>query len=76
MTSPASRYSFVWKVSACFDINTAFSIGIEYVCHSNPLAKGSYTFYHTERSHFGTIEIYQREFRLGVLYKLRGSSIK
>lgn len=72
MTSPASQYSFLWKVVACFDINTAFSVGIEYVYHNNPAAKGSYIFYHTESPHSGRIEIYQREFRLGVFYKLGG----
>jgi hypothetical protein len=72
MTSPASPYSFLWKVAACFDINTTFSLGIEYVYHNNPAAEGSYIFYHTERPHSGTIEIYQREFRLGVFYKLGG----
>lgn len=72
MTSPASPYSFLWKVAVSFDINTAFSIGIEYVFHNNPVAEGSYIFYHTEKPHSGRIEIYQREFRFGAFYKLGG----
>ena len=72
MTSPANPYSFLWKVAACFDINSAFSVGIEYVYHNNPAAEGSYIFYHAERPHSGRIEIYQREFRFGVFYKLDG----
>jgi hypothetical protein len=70
MTSPASRYSILWKAAAYYEMTNAFSLGLEYVYHNNPAAEGSYIFYHTRTVNAGDITIYQREFRLGIYYRI------
>lgn len=70
MSSPACDNSLLWKAAAYYDINTTFSVGVEYVRHSAPAAEGSYIFHHTQTPHSGVIRIYQRELRFGVFYNL------
>lgn len=70
MTSPTSRYSLLWKVGIYYQINPVFSLVVEYIYQGDPVARGTYIFYHTRISNAGQIKVYQREFRFGIFYRI------
>ncbi|HEY0651904.1 MAG TPA: hypothetical protein VGD65_02210 [Chryseosolibacter sp.] len=74
MNNAASRYSFLWKGAAYYKLNSAFSLGVEYIYHKDPVATGFYIFYHTKKPNAGKIEIYQREVRIGLFYRIGSRS--
>lgn len=71
MYAPANRWSSFWKIAALYDLTRSISLGIEYVNHARPAAEGSYEFYETQTPIHGTIEVYQREFRIGAFYRIK-----
>lgn len=71
LASPANRYSILWKAIAYYSITPAIALSVEYVYHPESFATGSYIFYHTRNLQRGKVEIYQREFRLGLIYTLQ-----
>ncbi|MCC6836234.1 MAG: hypothetical protein IT213_14700 [Cytophagales bacterium] len=70
MNSPATRFSMLWKVSLYYKLSSSLSASFEYIHHNDPAAEGTYTFYHTSKPLSGQINVYQREFRVGVFYTL------
>jgi len=70
MNSPATRFSMLWKVALYYKLNSFLSASFEYIHHNDPAAEGTYIFYHTTKPLSGQINVYQREFRIGVFYTL------
>jgi hypothetical protein len=74
MSAPTNRFSSFWKIAGIYDLTSRISLGLEYVNHARPAAEGNYEFYHTRKVTYGTIEIYQREIRIGGFYRLKSRS--